>query len=65
MQVMDHCIPQLTLKSKKNLPWLTKSVVQAIRKRNALFRPAKNCKSTASYQKYTEQLEIKLLSFFI
>ena len=49
---MDHCIPQLTLKSKKNLPWLTKSVVQAIRKRNALFRAAKNCKSTASYQKY-------------
>ena len=52
LQIMDHCIPQLTLKSKKNLPWLTKSVTQAIRKRNALFRAAKRCKSTASFQRY-------------
>ena len=52
MQIMVQCIPQLTLGSKKNLPWLTKSVVQAIRKRNALFRAAKKCKSSSSYQRY-------------
>ena len=39
-------------KSKKNLPWLTKEVVWAIRKRNMLFWKAKKCKSTAAFQKY-------------
>ena len=52
MQIMDLCIPQFSLKSKKNLPWLTKPIVQAIRKRNALFRATKKCKSSTSYQKY-------------
>ena len=52
LQIMELCIPQLLLKSKKNLPWLTKPVIQAIRRRNSLFRAAKRCKSSAAYQKY-------------
>ena len=52
MQIMLRCILQVTLKSQKNLPWLNKTLVQAIRRRNALFRAAKKCKSTASFQKY-------------
>ena len=52
LQIMARCIPQSCLKSKRNLPWLTKSVTQVIRKRNTLFRAAKKCKSTAAYQKY-------------
>ena len=52
MQVMNHCIPQFYLKSRKNLPWLSKLVIQAMRKRNTLFRAAKKSQSTATYQKY-------------
>ena len=52
LQIMELCIPQLSLKSKKNLPWLTKPVIQAIRRRNSLFRAAKKSKSSAAYQKY-------------
>ena len=52
LSIMEQCIPYSYLKSKKNLPWLTKGVVQAIRERNMLFREAKRCKSTAAFQKY-------------
>jgi hypothetical protein len=41
---MEACIPQLVLKARKNLPWLTKSVIQAMRRRNSLFRAAKRSK---------------------
>ena len=41
LQVMETCIPQSTLKTRKNLPWLTKPVVQAMRKRKSCFRAAK------------------------
>ena len=52
LQVMELCVPQSTLRSRRNLPWLTKTIVQAIRRRNSLFRVAKRSKSSASYQKY-------------
>ena len=52
MDIMGKCIPQVVLHSRRNLPWLTKSVIQAIRKRNSLFRAAKRSKSLASYQRY-------------
>ena len=52
LHIMEQCIPQVILRSRKNLPWLTKSILQAIRKKNILFRVAKKCKSTTSYQKY-------------
>lgn len=39
MHVMETAIPQVTfnLKTCKNLPWITKPIVQAIRRRNACF----------------------------
>ena len=52
LEVMQLCIPQTTLRSRRNLPWLSKQVIQAIRKRNALFRRTKKCRSPAVYQKY-------------
>ena len=64
MQIMDHCIPQLTRKSKKNLPWLTKSVIQAIRK-GMLCSEQLRIVNALHHTRNTEQLEIKLLSFFI
>ena len=42
MSVMETCIPKGTLPKKKNLPWLTKNLTRAMRKRNWLFRRAKN-----------------------
>ena len=47
-----ECIPQSTLRSRRNLPWLTKSIMQAIRRRNALYNAHKKAKSTSAYQKY-------------
>ena len=52
LEVMLECIPQSTLRTRRNLPWLTKSITQAIRRRNALFKAHKRSKSTPMYQKY-------------
>lgn len=52
MEVMHECIPQSTLRTRRNLPWLTKPIIQAIRRRNALFRAHKRAKSTSAYQQY-------------
>ena len=37
MEVMEHCIPRGTLPERRNLPWLNKSIVQAIKRRNCLI----------------------------
>ena len=52
LKIMEKCIPKVVLRSRPNLPWLTKTVTQAIRRRNFLFRAAKHSKSLASYQRY-------------
>ena len=52
LQIMDICIPKVTLKGRKNLPWLTKPVIQAMRQRNRTFRAAKRSKSLADWEKY-------------
>ena len=52
LQVMETCIPQAVLKARRNLPWLNKSVVQAMRKRNLLFNTAKKSNSTSDWKKY-------------
>ena len=52
LQVMDACIPKVTIKGRKNLPWLTKPVIQAMRKRNRTFHTAKKSKSPGDWDKY-------------
>ena len=52
MQVMEACIPQSVLKARKNLPWLTKPVVQAMRKHNSYFRAAKRSNDNLLWNKY-------------
>ena len=52
LEIMEECIPQVVLRSRKNLPWLTKAVTQASRKCNFLFRAAKHSKSLVFYQRY-------------
>ena len=37
MEVMENCIPRGTLPERRNLPWLNKSIVQAIKRRNCLY----------------------------
>ena len=53
MQIMEKCIPRGFLRSRKNLPWLTKPLIKLIRKRNSLFKAAKNSKSQGAYRKLT------------
>ena len=40
MEIMSVCIPQQTLKRRRNVPWLTKNITRHIRKRNAAFQAA-------------------------
>lgn len=49
---MDNCIPNSVLKPRKNLPWLTKTIIQAMRKRNSLFRAAHKSGNEAILSKY-------------
>ena len=71
LQIMLECIPQSSLKSRRNLPWLTKPIVQAIRRCNTLFKAHKRTKSSAAYQKYraarnkvTAMLRLSKAKFF-
>ena len=42
LSIMAQCIPKRVLPPRKhNLPWLNKSLVQSMRRRNALFQKAK------------------------
>ena len=41
MEIMNECIPQRLLPNRHILPWLSKSLVQLMRRRNLLFSSAK------------------------
>ena len=43
MEIMSACIPQKTLRRRRNniMPWLTMNITRHIRKRNAAFQAAK------------------------
>ena len=38
MSIMEECIPNKVLPSRRNLPWLNKDVRSAMRKRNTIFK---------------------------
>ena len=52
MEIMVQYIPKVRLHKRKNFPWLTKKILQAMRKRNTLFRRAKTTGDNKVYQKY-------------
>ena len=52
MDVMNRCITTTLLPNRTNLPWLTKSLIQLMRKRNALFRKARDSNDTELWEKY-------------
>ena len=37
MEIMESCIPHARLPRRKNLPWLSKQIIQLIKKRNSLY----------------------------
>ena len=53
LDVMEQCTPRSVLPARKNLPWLTKEIVQLIRKRNyRLFRKAHRSGNTEVHLKF-------------
>ena len=42
MEIMHACIPRVTAKSKKTLPWINRHILQLIAKRNSCYRRLKN-----------------------
>ncbi len=49
VSIMDQCVPKKTLPPGKNLPWMSKSLRQAMRKRNAKFKYGKR---TGDYSQF-------------
>ena len=52
LEVMQQCVPWITLPLRRNLPWLNKGILQLIRKRNQLFSRAKSSKREVDLDKY-------------
>ena len=53
MSIMDECIPKKVLPPKRrNLPWLNKSLVQSMCRRNCLFKRAKWSGSSLHHSQY-------------
>ena len=51
---MEQCIPRSVLLARNNLPWLTKEIIQLIRKRNHHFRKAKCSGDRDDYLKFRQ-----------
>lgn len=55
LQVMEICIPHTAAKVKKGLPWINKKILNAIKKRDALFRTAKITGKPTDRDKYNQK----------
>jgi len=49
LKIMEQTIPKSTLPNRHNIPWVNKSIVQAVRKRNGLSELANNASYTRMY----------------
>ena len=49
LSIMNECIPKKKLPNRKNLPWLTKKLINMIKRRNLLYKRAK---LTGNFSKY-------------
>ena len=52
MEIMSTCIPQQSLKRRRNVPWLTKNTIRHIRMRNAAFQAARGSAKPTHYSKF-------------
>ena len=68
LSIMKQCIPRRTLPKRKNLPWLSKRLVNSIKKRNLLYKRGKRSGNLSKYKsmrnKVTRELHRAKLKFF-
>ena len=55
LSIMSQCIPQITIKSERSLPWVTHVIKQAMHKRKALFQKAKSTGDPQDLANYKQQ----------
>ena len=56
MSIMEECVPKTTILPRRNRPWLTKRLRQAIRRKNALHKCAKKTGNFSKYQVYRNKV---------
>ena len=61
MEVMEQCIPKSVLPQRRNLPWLSKEIIQLIKKRNYYFKRARSNGGPNDLAKF-RQLRNKVVS---
>ena len=54
MEIINECVPKAFLSKRRNLPWLSKDIISAMRRRNTLFRLAKRSNSSSLRKKYRD-----------
>ena len=63
-QSLRSCIPKVMLRPRKNLPWLTKQLIQATKKKKALFQKAKRTGHRIDYEIIYKRFHNKLTVMF-
>ena len=61
LDIMEQCIPKAVLPQRRNLPWLTKEILQLIEKRNYYFKKAHSNRNSSDLLKF-KQLRNKVVS---
>ena len=52
LQIMEECVPRVVLRARHNLPWLDKRIVQAMKRRNRLYKICKRMNNNSISQQY-------------
>ena len=52
LEIMKRCIPQRSMSGHRNLPWLSKGLIQMMRRMKMLFSCAKKSKKVPDFEKY-------------
>ena len=52
--IVNICIPKSILPDRRSIPWMTKQIVQAIRKRNYYYRKARQTNCAIYLDKYKQ-----------
>ena len=61
LDVMEQCIPKSVLPQKQSLPWLTKEIIQLIKKRNYFYKEARRSGKNDDFLKF-KQLRNKVVA---
>ena len=72
LDVMEQCIPKAVLPQKRSLPWLTKQIMQLIKRRNYFYKKARKSGSDEDFQKFKKlrnkvvtELKLAKRAFFL